>query len=195
MMNLMRQAICAAAVTCVAASASASCVRATEFTVDSLNLTEAHVAPAFEQAARPAGFTVVSHVSTELKLNAEGLGGPLDAVLDLIAEQSDVEYRIEGCKLVLYAKGAAPVDQVFSMRESLELHSELGKWAEAAGWRLVWTLPHTWKVFADTEIRALDAVKATGHVIEILRDEGKPVRLVVYQGNRVMEVVSSDITN
>lgn len=190
-----KQAVCALALASLVGVASASCARIPDYSVDSITLTGARPVAAFELAAKPAGYAVVARVASDVTLNVEGLGGPLDAVLDLIAEQSAVEYRVEGCKLVLYAKGAAPVDVVFSMREGVEMHSELSQWAASDGWRLVWSLPHTWKVFADTEFRAINSVKAVGDVVEILRDEGKSLRLVVYQGNRVMEIVSSDIAN
>lgn len=190
-----KQTICAMALLGVAFAASASCAKVSDYSVDSITLEGAKVVPAFEKAVAPAGYTVVSHTSTDLTLNADGLGGPLDAVLDLMAEQSLLEYRVEGCKLALYEKGSAPVNSVFAMREGQEIHSELSQWSTTENWRLVWALPHTWKVFADTEIQAVNAVKAVSAVVEILRDEGKAIRLVVYQGNRVMEVVSSDLSN
>lgn len=171
------------------------CVRASEYTIDSLTLEKADIPQAFEMAAKAAGYKVVSRVQSDVKLSAQGLGGPLDVVLDHMAEQAGIEYRIERCALNLYAKGQAPSEIVFTLKEGEPIHEELIGWAQAAGWRMVWSLPSSWRVFAAADFRAENVVKAVGTVIETLRDEGKPVRLAVYEGNRVMEVVSSELSN
>lgn len=171
------------------------CVRVSDYAVESLTLDAADVQKAFESAAKGAGYAVVSRVQTDVRLDAKDLGGPLDLVLDHMAGQANVDFRVERCTVTLYAKGEAPAEIVFSLAEGEPIHEELIRWAQSAGWRLVWSLPGSWRVFAGADFRAENVVKATGAVIETLRDEGKPVRLAVYEGNRVMEVVSSELSN
>lgn len=68
------------------------------------------------------------------------------------------------------------------------VHTQLIDWATQSGWVLKWSPEHTWEVFADTTIVARSTDQAVEQVIQSLRMEGKPIRLRVYVGNRVMEV-------
>lgn len=68
------------------------------------------------------------------------------------------------------------------------VHTQLIEWANSSGWVLKWSPEHTWEVFADTTILAVSTDRAVEQVVQNLRMEGKPIRLRVYVGNRVMEV-------
>lgn len=68
------------------------------------------------------------------------------------------------------------------------VHTQMIEWANSSGWTLKWSPTHTWEVFADTSIIASTADQAVEQVVQSLRMEGKPIRLRVYTGNRVMEI-------
>ena len=68
------------------------------------------------------------------------------------------------------------------------IHTQLIDWAKSSGWTLKWSPENTWEAFADTTIIAPSADRAVEQVIQNLRREGKPIRLRVYAGNRVMEI-------
>ena len=54
----------------------------------------------------------------------------------------------------------------------------------------------SWRVLREAYMtNAADVAAAVSEVIDILRDEGKPVRLKISDGNRVMEVFSSEVRN
>ena len=125
----------------------------------------------------------------------EKLNGSLAFALNALSEQSETEYRTKGCSISVYDKGAAPKQFSYNLRSGEDLHTELIAWAKSEGWSLRWNLPHTWSVFADAQIQAESVVDAMSQVIDILRDEGKPVRLMVFEGNAVMEVISSELTS
>ncbi len=73
------------------------------------------------------------------------------------------------------------------------VHLQIMDWAKSSGWVLKWSPQNTWEVFADTTIVASSADAAVEQVIQTLRLEGKPIRLRVYAGNRVMEVEAMTI--
>lgn len=67
------------------------------------------------------------------------------------------------------------------------LHTQLQKWARAAGWQLEWKLNRSWVVPADVNL-AGTFDQAVEQVIQALANEGKPVNLIIWEGNRVAEV-------
>jgi Toxin co-regulated pilus biosynthesis protein Q len=73
------------------------------------------------------------------------------------------------------------------------IHTQLMDWAKSSGWVLKWSPANTWEVFADTTIVAKSTDEAVEQVVQNLHMEGKPVRLRVYVGNRVMEVEALSI--
>ncbi|HWS26014.1 MAG TPA: TcpQ domain-containing protein [Xanthomonadales bacterium] len=68
------------------------------------------------------------------------------------------------------------------------VHTQIIEWANSSGWVLKWSPDTTWEVFAETTIHAATTDQAVEQVVQNLRMEGKPIRLRVYTGNRVMEV-------
>jgi len=79
----------------------------------------------------------------------------------------------------------------WQLRRGVPVHTQLRDWAEHSNWTLDWQPRVSWLVAADVAFDGTfeDALKA---VIEGLFFEGKSVRLVLWQGNHLAEVVSSD---
>lgn len=76
------------------------------------------------------------------------------------------------------------------------IHQALDEWAKSAGWTLIWYPSVSWKAISDVDMRdKKDVVAAVSDVITILREEGKPIRLRVSDGNNVMEVLSTEVKN
>jgi len=69
----------------------------------------------------------------------------------------------------------------WQLRRGVPVHTQLQGWAASSDWTLTWQPRVSWLVAADVAA-----------VIEGLFFEGKPVRLVLWQGNHLAEVVSSD---
>ena len=66
----------------------------------------------------------------------------------------------------------------------------------ASGWELLWHPTMSWRTVREANLsREPDVVAAVSKVIDILRDEGKPVRLKISDGNKVMEVLSNEVRN
>lgn len=72
------------------------------------------------------------------------------------------------------------------------IHTQLQAWATQAGWQLNWQPKVSWLVAADTEFEG-SFESAVQEVIQGLYFEGKPVRLVLWEGNRYAEVVNHDV--
>jgi len=80
----------------------------------------------------------------------------------------------------------------WQLRRGLPVHTQLLSWAERSGWALTWKPRVSWLVAADVEFEG-NFEQALTEVIESLFFEGKPVRLVLWEGNRLAEVVPSDV--
>ena len=65
----------------------------------------------------------------------------------------------------------------------------LTRWAEAAGWQLVWELPVDYAVSARTEIKGsfTDAVET---VARSMATADMPMKAIFYEGNRVLRIVA-----
>jgi len=82
--------------------------------------------------------------------------------------------------------------QVWQLHKGLPVHTQLQSWAERSGWTLVWQHKASWLVAGDVEFEG-GFEEALKEVIEGLFFEGKPIRLVLWQGNRLAEVVPNDV--
>lgn len=93
------------------------------------------------------------------------------------------------------ARVIAPSANDFVLRKGEPIHLALRGWAERAGWELIWQPTVSWRVLRDTSIAKSEFTQAASEVIEILRDEGKPITLRISDGNKVMEVISQEVRN
>lgn len=82
----------------------------------------------------------------------------------------------------------------FRLRRGVPIHTQLEAWARFAGWQLIWYPSVSWRVIGDADLnKTKDVSAAVEEVVNILRDEGKPIRLRISEGNRIMEVVSNEV--
>lgn len=90
---------------------------------------------------------------------------------------------------------AAPAPS-FVLRKGELVHAQLQAWAQASGWELLWLPDVSWKVLGDTSFASItDVTLAVSEVINVLREEGRPVRLSISDGNKIMEVLSTDVVS
>lgn len=82
----------------------------------------------------------------------------------------------------------------FVLHEGKSLHAELQDWASSQGWKLLWYPRKSWEVISSADFSGKgDVVAATEEVVRVVRSEGKPIFLSVANGNRVMEISTTDI--
>jgi len=84
-------------------------------------------------------------------------------------------------------EAAASSDNGWLLVRGVALHTQLQKWAATAGWHLEWKLSRSWVVPADVRFGGTFD-QAVEQVIRALANEGKPVNLVIWEGNHVAEV-------
>lgn len=174
--------------------AKASCQDETAYQVPPTTYSKLNAKDAFERVAGGGGYTVIDMgIRESQRLSAREVSGPLYAVLDNFASEYRVEYRIRNCQVRLYPIGRAPNLKNYSLTAGRPIHEEISRWAAGEGWQINWTPEKSWRVFAGASIEEASAVDAVGKVVEYLRAEGKPIRLRIYAGNKVMEVESTDI--
>jgi hypothetical protein len=110
-------------------------------------------------------------------------------------EKPGVTASVEKPAVVETRAKAAPSASDFVLRKGEPIHLALRGWAERAGWELIWQPTVSWRVLRDTAIAKGEFTEAAAEVIEILRDEGKPITLRISEGNKVMEVISQEVRN
>lgn len=69
------------------------------------------------------------------------------------------------------------------------LNTALARWAGVAGWQLVWELPVDYAVNVRTEIRGTFA-EAVGQVVKSMETAEIPMKVIFYDGNRVLRIVA-----
>lgn len=87
------------------------------------------------------------------------------------------------------AAEAAPAKVVWRLVGGLPIHTQLEAWAKSAGWSFAWKSRRSWLVPADTEFVNVAFDAAVEEVVRTLYQQGKPVRLELWEKNRVAEVV------
>lgn len=88
-----------------------------------------------------------------------------------------------------------PVQSGFLLRGGQPISAEITAWAARTGWEIYWHHRVSWKTIRDTVINRADVSEAVSEVIDILREEGKPIALRISAGNKVMEVLSLEVRN
>jgi hypothetical protein len=89
---------------------------------------------------------------------------------------------------------ASPAVAVIKEGERIDLG--LQAMAMAEGWKFIWYPTRSWKAANDIDLsKYKDAAEATIDVVNGLREEGKPVRWHVSDGNKVIEVISTEVKN
>lgn len=76
------------------------------------------------------------------------------------------------------------------------VHVFLRDLAQSEGWTFIWYPSVSWRAIADIDLTAyLNAERAVVELVSLLRLEGKPIQLRLSAGNKVMEVLSTEVVN
>jgi len=93
---------------------------------------------------------------------------------------------------------AAPVDAAPGVRETprwairtgdVTLRAALARWAEQAGWQLLWEVPVDYAVDADSVVDGTFE-QAVAQVASSMQGAEMPLRVIFYNGNKVLRIVS-----
>jgi len=98
----------------------------------------------------------------------------------------------EAGEVLVKPSSVGEIEGRWQLRRGLPVHTQLLTWAERSGWTLTWKPRVSWLVAADVEFNG-NFEQALTDVVEGLFFEGKPIRLVMWEGNRLAEVVPSDV--
>jgi hypothetical protein len=76
------------------------------------------------------------------------------------------------------------------------LHLALQALSESQGWTFIWYPNVTWRAIADIDLTLYPtAQSAVMQLVGLLRLEGKPIQLRMSEGNKVMEILSTQVNN
>lgn len=124
---------------------------------------------------------------------AATLTSAASAQVTLSRDSYKPQARAAGLPFAAAARVQTPVQQ-FQLKRGVPIHDQITDWATQHGWTLIWHPGISWTVIGDASFSEFkDVTLAVSEVIAILRDEGKPVRLHIAEGNRIMEVVDNEI--
>jgi len=123
-----------------------------------------------------------------------GVLGLAIAPLAALAQTDEVRTPLASEASEILAKPAVEEEAPshWQLRRGLPVHTQLLTWAERSGWTLTWKPRVSWLVAADVAFVG-NFEQALSEVVEGLFFEGKPIRLVMWEGNRLAEVVPSDV--
>lgn len=85
--------------------------------------------------------------------------------------------------------GPAAAAQTWVIERGERIDLAIQRWAPEAGWAVSWSLPVSWECPARVEFKG-EFTNAVIEVIEALNQDGKRLRLRIFDKGRFMEVVS-----
>lgn len=154
----------------------------------------------------------------EISLKARRIAGPLARSLDDFAARTGTRWSQEGCRIrfavappALKTGHAQPIPIVpqitlipgagttaaqavaptWVLRPDTPIHLQFAEWARRAGWHFEWRLEKSWLVPAAAQFSG-SFDEAIAQAVEGLYAQGKPVRLILWEGNRFAEIVDVD---
>lgn len=104
-------------------------------------------------------------------------------------------FEFEGMSSMRNSSGVNGRKAVYTLQTNQPIHEALKVWASNSDWVLNWQPTVSWKTLRGVTLQEEDVVAAVSEVIDTLRFEGKPIALRVSDGNRVMEVISTEVRN
>lgn len=150
---------------------------------------------------------------------AKRFAGPLSRTLDTLASQYGMHWQQDDCLLRFSVKAAtspsyatsritvAPAASVtevrvqdasskssataWTLQADRPIHLQFADWSRAAGWTFEWRLEKSWLVPAAAQFGGTFD-EALSQAVEALHAQGKPVRLILWEGNRFAEIVDVD---
>lgn len=92
--------------------------------------------------------------------------------------------------------GKAAQPSVNVIRKGRLINEGLEERAKAEGWTFLWYSKRRWEAIADIDMsHYTTADEAVDDIVTGLREEGKPIYLRISEGNKVMEIFSTEVKN
>lgn len=83
------------------------------------------------------------------------------------------------------------IKRTWAIRAGQPIHTQIREWATLADWDVRWSLNKSWVAPADVEFSG-EFIEALSALVNGLYEEGRPVKLLAWTGNRYAEIVGSD---
>ncbi|MBS1196288.1 MAG: hypothetical protein H6R18_73 [Proteobacteria bacterium] len=209
----MKRVISVAALALLATTTlAADCPPVAEYRVGNISYRARPMQQSLDHLLRATPYKGVVEARAEVVVKARRLAGSLSRSLDALAVQAGTRWRQEGCVLRFSAKAAdvvarplaaaprvtevvaeaaKPAAAVWTLRADVPIHLQFAEWARRAGWHFEWKLEKSWIVPATAQFSGtFDEVLS--QAVEGLYAQGKPVRLIIWEGNRFAEIVDVD---
>lgn len=216
---MKRMLVVAAAVLLPASGFAATCKPVAEFRVGFTAYKARSPEKALERMLRGTPYKGIVEGANAAPERTRRLAGPLTLTLDRFAGQFGLSWEQDGCQLKFVPQSArqalshpsvdvtraainpisvqaqsAPVVQgatAWALQPDTPIHLQFADWARLAGWTFEWRLQKSWLVPAATQFTGTFD-EALAQAVEALHAQGKPVRLILWEGNRFAEIVDVD---
>lgn len=86
---------------------------------------------------------------------------------------------------------AKPVPPEWVLKGGVAIHVQLAEWAKKAGWSFFWKASKSWMIPAEAKFMGEFDV-ALEAVMRGLYEQGRPLKLIIWEGNKVVEIVDAD---
>lgn len=192
---------------------AANCPPVESFQVNQINYKARSAEESLHRLLRATPYQGVFETTVNSTVKARRLAGPLSKSLNLFATQTKTHWQQDGCQLrfvdqTIGAASALPITPkvasvtlpansgektitTWTLRAESPIHVQFAEWAQRAGWHFEWKLEKSWRVPAATQFSGTFD-EALAQAVEGLYAEGKPVRLILWEGNRFAEIVDVD---
>lgn len=141
----------------------------------------------------------VAPSASSTTVGAEGVAGPLDQVLDDLMASTSNKWVQAGCQISVTGNAPLVVKEVaapavamlpvWKIRGGDSLNDVIHRWAEPAGWQVIWSIDETdvLRLMADATFTGTleEAVEALS---EAMANSGETMRFVFHHGNKVLRI-------
>ena len=209
---MKRMIVVAAAAFLPISALAADCPSVTEYRVGNISYRARPMQQSLDHLLRATPYKGVVEAKSETVVKARRLAGSLSRSLDFLAAKTGTRWQQDGCVLrfgdkpagtaatplaaaprvaQVSAEAAKPAAAVWTLKADVPIHLQFAEWARRAGWHFEWKLEKSWIVPATAQFSGtFDEVLS--QAVEGLYAQGKPVRLILWEGNRFAEIVDVD---
>lgn len=156
--------------------------RAPEAQVRNGELPGARVRPA---EATPAQTAQPDPKKTEVKSGVDVLSGADKISPPAVVKKGEVK------PAEVKPVEAKPVPPEWVLKGGVAIHVQLAEWAKKAGWSFFWKASKSWMIPAEAKFMGEFDV-ALESVMRGLYEQGRPLKLIIWEGNKVVEIVDAD---
>lgn len=139
------------------------------------------------------GLVVKADTPTGIAVSGKDVSGPLDAVLQNLAENAHFSFRRDGCQIVITPVDASgnPIVPTWAVAKGDSLASVLDRWAKLAGWTLSYEIDGKIMLGGEVSYKGEFETSVDELISTIKKSSGVDVAHRFYYGNKTLRIYRS----